>query len=230
MLECSASAAKDSHAVYACQRCRRLPPHLEFNGHETSGPRAGLCAPQGWTVDDSCIFVDDGISGAEFAARPGFVRLMNALTPRPAFQVLIMSEESRLARRIYAAGQRWARYGVVRCTGGRPTASTETSGRRRPTSGDWKPARQQVQADPATAHGGEAVTLVQASKEAAREALARDLLTLERPRPVSADGARLRGELRVKLADWRAMLRAHVPQARRGPPALRASWVPSFRV
>ena len=84
----------------------------------------------------------------------------------------------------------------------------------------------------ATAHGGEAVTLVQAIKERERqrEALARDLLTLERPRPVSADGARLRGELRVKLADWRAMLRAHVPQARRGPPALRASWVPSFPV
>lgn len=29
---------------------------------------------KGWTVDDGCIFVDDGVSGAEFAARPGFVR------------------------------------------------------------------------------------------------------------------------------------------------------------
>ena len=37
---------------------------------------------------------------------------------------------------------------------------------------------------------------------------------LERPRPVSADAARLRGELRAKLAGWRSMLRAHVPQAR----------------
>src|SRR5215212_10713391 len=43
-------------------------------------------------------FVDDGISGAEFANRPGFVRLMAALKPRPPFQVLIMSEESRLGR------------------------------------------------------------------------------------------------------------------------------------
>jgi DNA invertase Pin-like site-specific DNA recombinase len=42
--------------------------------------------------------VDDGISGAEFANRPGFLRLMNALKPRPAFQILIMSEESRLGR------------------------------------------------------------------------------------------------------------------------------------
>src|SRR5581483_8951754 len=53
---------------------------------------------KGWTVDDACIFVDDGISGAEFANRPGFLRLMNALKPRPPFQVLVMSEESRLGR------------------------------------------------------------------------------------------------------------------------------------
>ena len=53
---------------------------------------------KGWTVDDASIFVDDGISGAEFANRPGFLRLMNALKPRPPFQVLVMSEESRLGR------------------------------------------------------------------------------------------------------------------------------------
>ena len=53
---------------------------------------------KGWIVDEACIFVDDGISGAEFARRPGFVRLMNSLKPRPPFQVLIMSEESRLGR------------------------------------------------------------------------------------------------------------------------------------
>jgi hypothetical protein len=53
---------------------------------------------KGWTVDTAAVFVDDGVSGAEFAGRPGFVRLMNALKPRPAFQVLIMSEESRLGR------------------------------------------------------------------------------------------------------------------------------------
>ena len=52
----------------------------------------------GWTVDESSIFVDDGISGAEFAGRPGFVALMNALKPKPRFGVLIMSELSRLGR------------------------------------------------------------------------------------------------------------------------------------
>src|SRR5260221_13690988 len=55
-------------------------------------------AKKGWTVDDRFVFVDDGISGAAFANRPGFLRLMNALKPRAPFQVLVMSEESRLGR------------------------------------------------------------------------------------------------------------------------------------
>jgi DNA invertase Pin-like site-specific DNA recombinase len=51
-----------------------------------------------WTVHDDSVYVDDGISGAEFVKGPGFLRLMNALKPKPPFQVLIMSEESRLGR------------------------------------------------------------------------------------------------------------------------------------
>ena len=60
---------------------------------------------KGWTVDPAHVYSDDGVSGAEFAnpetgrtKRPGLARLMNALKPRPPFQVLIMSEESRLGR------------------------------------------------------------------------------------------------------------------------------------
>jgi site-specific DNA recombinase len=53
---------------------------------------------RGWTVDDSKIFVDDGISGAEFANRPGYMRLLNALKPRASFDILIVSELSRLGR------------------------------------------------------------------------------------------------------------------------------------
>jgi DNA invertase Pin-like site-specific DNA recombinase len=53
---------------------------------------------KGWRVLDEHVYVDDGISGAEFANPPGFLRLMNALKPRAPFQVLIMSEESRLGR------------------------------------------------------------------------------------------------------------------------------------
>src|SRR5262245_59132962 len=55
-------------------------------------------ARKGWHVADQHVYVDDGISGAEFERRPGFVRLINALQPRPRFQILIMSEESRLGR------------------------------------------------------------------------------------------------------------------------------------
>jgi DNA invertase Pin-like site-specific DNA recombinase len=44
------------------------------------------------------VFEDDGISGAEFANRSRFLRLMNALKPRPLSQALIRSEESRLGR------------------------------------------------------------------------------------------------------------------------------------
>lgn len=59
-------------------------------------------ARKGWTVDEAHIYVDDGISGAEFLKRPGFLRLMNALKPTPPFGALIMSEESRLGREMVA--------------------------------------------------------------------------------------------------------------------------------
>ena len=49
-------------------------------------------------MDEAHVYADDGISGAEFANRPGFLRLMNAIKPRAPFHVLIMSEESRLGR------------------------------------------------------------------------------------------------------------------------------------
>ena len=54
-------------------------------------------AGKGWTVDPVHVYTDDKISGALFgASRPGLARLLAALTPRPPFQVLVMSEESRL--------------------------------------------------------------------------------------------------------------------------------------
>jgi DNA invertase Pin-like site-specific DNA recombinase len=59
---------------------------------------------KGWTVATGHVYADDGISGAEFVKRPGFLRLLNALEPRPPFQVLIMSEESRLGRESIETG------------------------------------------------------------------------------------------------------------------------------
>lgn len=63
-----------------------------------------FAADHGWTVADDFVFIDDDISGAEFAARPGFVKLMNTLKPRAPFSVLIMSESSRLGREQFETG------------------------------------------------------------------------------------------------------------------------------
>ena len=38
---------------------------------------------KGWTVAEEHVYSDDGIFGAEFLKRPGFLRLVNALKPRP---------------------------------------------------------------------------------------------------------------------------------------------------
>ena len=53
---------------------------------------------KGWTVAAGHVYADDGISGAEFIERPGYLALMNALRPRPPFQALIVMEQSRLGR------------------------------------------------------------------------------------------------------------------------------------
>jgi DNA invertase Pin-like site-specific DNA recombinase len=86
-------------AIY-CRKStnQNLPDEEKSVTRQVERARA-YAARKGWTVADAHVYVDDGISGAEFLKRPGFLRLMNALKPaRPPFQVLIMSEESRLGR------------------------------------------------------------------------------------------------------------------------------------
>src|SRR5688572_13100258 len=86
-------------AIYA----RKSTEQNGFNEEEKSVARQiehsrAYAAKKGWLVAEEHIYSDDGISGAEFVKRPGLLRLMNALKPRPRFQTLIMSEESRLGR------------------------------------------------------------------------------------------------------------------------------------
>ena len=50
---------------------------------------------RGWTVDEDHVFVDDGISGADFTTRKG---LLQMLTRLKEFDYVIMSELSRLGR------------------------------------------------------------------------------------------------------------------------------------
>jgi DNA invertase Pin-like site-specific DNA recombinase len=58
---------------------------------------------KGWHVAEH-VYVDDGVSGAEFVKRPGLARLMNAVMPRAPFQFLVMAEESRLGREAIETG------------------------------------------------------------------------------------------------------------------------------
>ena len=51
---------------------------------------------KGWTVAPEFIFVDDGVSGAEFAARPGFVRLMNSICVLSSFPSNASRRQSRM--------------------------------------------------------------------------------------------------------------------------------------
>ena len=72
---------------------------------------------KGWTVDPAHVYTDDAISGAIFGEkRPGLYRLLNALTPRPPFQVLIVMDQSPPRAR---AG-RGARGPAPAHAGGRP--------------------------------------------------------------------------------------------------------------
>jgi site-specific DNA recombinase len=52
---------------------------------------------KGWTVADAHVFVDDGISGAEFEKRPGFMAML-AAARRREYRVLIVSEPKTLGR------------------------------------------------------------------------------------------------------------------------------------
>jgi len=63
-----------------------------------------FAATRGWTVADAHVYIDDGISGAEFKRRPGFQRLLGILTPRPPFQTLIVSEQKSLGREASETG------------------------------------------------------------------------------------------------------------------------------
>jgi Resolvase, N terminal domain len=78
----------------------RRPEHRRRGEVRHAAGRAyeAYATRKGWTVADEHVYSDDGISGAEFLKRSGFRRLMNSLKPRPPFQVLVMSEESRLGR------------------------------------------------------------------------------------------------------------------------------------
>ena len=85
-------------AVYARKSTdQNLPDEEKSVTRQVERARA-YALSKGWTVADAHVYADDEISGAEFLKRPGYLGLMNALRPRPPFQVLIVMEQSRLGR------------------------------------------------------------------------------------------------------------------------------------
>jgi DNA invertase Pin-like site-specific DNA recombinase len=85
-------------AIYVRKSTDQNLPDAEKSVTRQVEHARAYAARKGWTVAEAHVYADDGISGAEFQKRPGFLRLMNALKPRPPFQVLVMSEESRFGR------------------------------------------------------------------------------------------------------------------------------------
>lgn len=83
--------------------CRKSTEQTSVTADQKSVARqiehaCAYAARKGWRVADEHVYVDDGISGAEFANRPGLARLLNALKPRAPFQFLVISDLDRLGR------------------------------------------------------------------------------------------------------------------------------------
>jgi DNA invertase Pin-like site-specific DNA recombinase len=62
-----------------------------------------FAAARGWTVDETQIFVDEGISRAEFVKRPAMLRMLRAAEAK-AYDVLICRDETRLGGDMLRSG------------------------------------------------------------------------------------------------------------------------------
>jgi site-specific DNA recombinase len=88
-------------AIYARKSTEQnVAPEAKSVTRQVDNARA-FAAARGWTVDDAHVFVDDGKSGAEFARRPGFSRMMGLLDPRAPFDVLVVSEQKSIGREMF---------------------------------------------------------------------------------------------------------------------------------
>src|SRR5215470_6733052 len=100
--------ARDSHTEERCMSLRAAIYARKSTEQNVSDDAKSVtrqierartfAATRGWTTADEHIYSDDAVSGAEWKHRPEFNRLMAALEPRPPFDVLIVSELSRIGR------------------------------------------------------------------------------------------------------------------------------------
>jgi site-specific DNA recombinase len=99
---------------------------------------------RGWTLDGRYVFVDDGISGAEYRNRPGLQALLAAVrVPVPPFQRLIVTEQSRIGRdtvRTLAVIQEIEEAGVEiwACNDGRQITLNDDAGEITTMLGSWR--------------------------------------------------------------------------------------------
>jgi len=86
-------------AVYARKSTEQngVPDEAKSVSRQVENARS-FAQSKGWTVDDRYIFVDDGISGAEFDKRPGLQRLLQLLKPKAPFGELVVAEQKALGR------------------------------------------------------------------------------------------------------------------------------------
>lgn len=84
-------------AIYARRSTEQMKSVEEKSVTRQVENARAFAQARGWTVDDAYIFVDDGISGAEFEKRPGLQALLATL-PRPPFARLIVSEQKSIGR------------------------------------------------------------------------------------------------------------------------------------
>jgi site-specific DNA recombinase len=85
-------------AVYARKSTKQDGPDDEMSVPQQIASARHFAASRGWTIAESHVYSDSGVSGAEFARRPGLVRLTAALKPRPPFEILLLSDRDRLGR------------------------------------------------------------------------------------------------------------------------------------
>ena len=73
-------------AIYARRSTDQHLPDAEKSVTRQIEHASAYASKKGWTVHDDYLYSDDGISGAEFVKRPGFLRLMTALNRSPRFR------------------------------------------------------------------------------------------------------------------------------------------------
>jgi site-specific DNA recombinase len=64
-----------------------------------------FAAKRGWLVDEEHVYIDDGISGAEYDKRPGLQRML-AAAERRRFEALIVSERKSIGREQFETGMK----------------------------------------------------------------------------------------------------------------------------